>query len=172
MHLRPRDMTLNTNGLRIDELPGRKTAEQVVGDFLRYLLKETVHYIQTRHADGVQLWEQVKDRAKFVLGHPNGWVGRPQQRLRESAICGGLIPDTSEGRARVTFVTEGEASALACLASGLGPSSLEVSIHHVSYDTEFALTNSMIARFPLPYRGLRRRHSRYDVLSCDQRQSN
>lgn len=120
-------MPLDANGLNISDLPQGKTAEEVAGNFLRYLLDETAFYIQNRHADGPQLWEQVKDRAQFVLGHPNGWVGQPQQRLRRSAICGGLIPDTEEGRARVTFVTEGEASALACLACGLGPRSLTVS---------------------------------------------
>ena len=46
--------------------------------------------------------------------------------MRKSAILGKLVPDTEEGRRRVNFITEGEASALACLSGGLGPSKLVV----------------------------------------------
>ncbi|KAH8117896.1 hypothetical protein DFH11DRAFT_1503901 [Phellopilus nigrolimitatus] len=119
MHLRPRGMPLKTNGLDIGDLPPGKSAEEVMGDFLHYLLVETARYIQMVHADGADLWSQIEDRAIFVLGHPNGWTGREQQRYRNSAILGGLVPDTVEGRMRVKFVTEGEASALACLLGGL-----------------------------------------------------
>ena len=108
------------------DLPRGKTAEQVFGDYLRYLYNETADFIKQGHSDGEEIWEKVKDRAIFVLGHPNGWKGLPQQRYRTSAIIGGLIPDTVEGRARVKFVTEGEASALACLSGGMGPSVLQV----------------------------------------------
>ncbi|KAH8117888.1 hypothetical protein DFH11DRAFT_864351 [Phellopilus nigrolimitatus] len=116
MHLRPRGMALKTNGLDIGELPPGKSAVEVMGDFLHYLLVETASYIRESHANGADLWSQVKDRAIFVLGHPNGWTGREQQRYRNSAILGGLVPDTVEGRKLVRFVAEGEASALACLS--------------------------------------------------------
>ena len=117
MHLDPR-------GLRPGKLPPSKTAEDVLGDFLRYMFRQTVAFIKTFHIN--DLWDQVKGRPIFVLGHPNGWDGLPQQRMRHSAVLGGLIPDTPEGRSRVKFVTEGEASALTCLASGLGPMELKV----------------------------------------------
>ncbi|KAH8117848.1 hypothetical protein DFH11DRAFT_1503478 [Phellopilus nigrolimitatus] len=126
MLLRPNSMALQTNGLEIGGLPPGKSAEEVMGDFLNYLFVETASYIQSSHADGADIWHQVKDRAILVLGHPNGWTGLPQQRYRNSAILGGLIPDTDEGRKRVKFVTEGEASALTCLSGGLGPARLEV----------------------------------------------
>lgn len=96
------------------------------GDYLHYLYNETAEFIKQGHSDGEAIWEKVKHRAIFVLSHPNGWKGLPQQRYRTSAIIGGLIPDTDEGRARVKFVTEGEASALACLSGGRGPSVLRV----------------------------------------------
>ncbi|KAH8117904.1 hypothetical protein DFH11DRAFT_865015 [Phellopilus nigrolimitatus] len=134
MHLRPRGMALKTNGLDIGDLPPGKSAEEVMGDFLHYLFVETASYIQESHADGADLWSQVKDRVNFVLGHPNGWTGREQQRYRNSAILGGLIPDAVEGRKRVKFVTEGEASALACLSGGLSPGCLEVGFRFVIAD--------------------------------------
>ena len=98
-----------------------------MGDYLRYLHEETAAFIKLSHSDGNDIWEAVKDRAIFVLGHPNGWKGLPQQRYRTSAILGGLIPDRIEEHKRIKFVTEGEASALACLSGGLGPPSLQVS---------------------------------------------
>ena len=126
MYLRPRGEQLDTNGLKIGELPPKKTAEEVMGDFLHYLVESTGQYITNSHTEDNDLWAQVKDDAIFVLGHPNGWTGHSQQRYRKSAILGGLVPDTPEGRKRIKFVTEGEASALACLSGGLGPRSLNV----------------------------------------------
>ena len=40
-------------------------------------------------------------------------------RIRKAAIYGGLIHNTSEGKARIRFVTEGEASLHACVLNGL-----------------------------------------------------
>ena len=100
-----------------------------MGDFLRYLYEETASFIKTSHVDGQNLWDAVKDRSIFILGHPNGWKGVPQQRYRIGAIKGGLITDSVEDRKRLRFVTEGEASALSCLSSGLGPSTLKVLVY-------------------------------------------
>lgn len=111
----------------VGQPPASLTATQIMADYLRYLHNEVKTYIEDSHADGKELWEQVKDRAAFVLSHPNGWTGLSQQRMRQSAITAGLIPNTSEGHGRLDFVTEGEASALACLFGGLGPVVLKVS---------------------------------------------
>lgn len=54
----------------------------------------------------------------FVIAHPNGWEGAQQAKLRKSAVLGGLVPDTAEGRSRVSFVTEGEASLHYCIRGG------------------------------------------------------
>ena len=48
--------------------------------------------------------------------------------MRRAAIYGGLIPDTDEGRARIRFVTEGEASLHACVLNGLAADVLQVSV--------------------------------------------
>lgn len=97
-----------------------------MGDFLRYLYDEVKKFIRNRQHGGQKILDEVKDRTIFVLAHPNGWKGYSQQRYRHSAISGGLIHDTAKDRERVKFVTEGEASALACLSGGLGPTSMQV----------------------------------------------
>ncbi|KAL5485836.1 hypothetical protein ACEPAI_6878 [Sanghuangporus weigelae] len=125
MHLRPPGRQLETNGLKVGELPPGKSAEEVMGDFLRYLIDETGRFISGSHIEDSDLWNKAKDDAIYVLGHPNGWSGYSQQRYRAAAILGGLVPDTDEGRKRIKFVTEGEASALACLQGGLGPNTLK-----------------------------------------------
>ena len=129
LHLRPSECRLETNGLEIGHLPQGKSAEEVMGDFMRYLYDQTADYIRLSHADGKELWDKVKGKEIFVLGHPNGWQGASQQRYRKSAVLGGLISKTSEDHKRLNFVLEGEAGALACICSGLGPSTLLVSAH-------------------------------------------
>lgn len=121
MHLRPAGQELETHGLKLGELPLNKTAEDVMADFLRYLVDETGKYVSGTHVEESGLWNKVKDEAIYVLGHPNGWSGYTQQRYRNAALKAGLVPDTNEGRQRIKFVTEGEASALSCLRGGLGP---------------------------------------------------
>ena len=117
MHFHPLRRDLETFGLRLGGLPPYKTPESVMGHFLRYLVEETGKYISSVHAD--ENWRMLKQSATFVISHPNGWPGKSQYRYRESAIQGGLVPDTDEGRRRIKFVTEGEASGLASLASGI-----------------------------------------------------
>ena len=69
-------------------------------------------------------WTILRDKAEFVIGHPNGWEGPQQAKMRQAAIRARLIPDTPEGMNRLRFVTEGEASLCYCLGeikeSGLG----------------------------------------------------
>ncbi|KLO12785.1 hypothetical protein SCHPADRAFT_940958 [Schizopora paradoxa] len=121
MHLRPAGTEIDTNGLRVADLPPNKTAEQVLGDFLGYLWSETETYIGARHENGKALMDKVRNRTQFVLGHPNGWVGIPQQRMRHSARLGGLISNDEDEQDKIKFVTEGEASTLTCLASKFAP---------------------------------------------------
>ncbi|KAJ7593305.1 hypothetical protein C8J56DRAFT_779532 [Mycena floridula] len=119
LRLRPRTMQLQMNGMRMGRLPRGQSAVSVFGDFLAYLYLCTRNFIKDTHANGASLWNAVEDDIKFVLSHPNGWEGAQQTRMREAAIRGGLIPDTDAGKARITFVTEGEASLHACVLNGL-----------------------------------------------------
>ena len=82
----------------------------VFGDFLRYLLESASSYIQDTHVNGPDLWNSVKTHIEFVLSHPNGWEGTQQSEMRRAAVLAGLVPDSASGHARLSFVTEGEAS--------------------------------------------------------------
>ncbi|KAG6857419.1 hypothetical protein H0H87_004781 [Tephrocybe sp. NHM501043] len=119
LRLRPRTMQLNMNGMRLGPLPRRKTAVHVLGDWLAYLYRCTRNFITDTHGNGAALWNAVENNVQFVLSHPNGWEGAQQTKMRRSAVYGGLIPDTNEGKARIRFVTEGEASLHACVLNGL-----------------------------------------------------
>lgn len=114
------------NGMRLGSIPHGKSAVHVFGDFLRYLFACTRNFIIDTHANGAALWSAVEQDIHFVLSHPNGWEGRQQAKLRRSAVYGGLVPDTDEGKARIFFVTEGEASLHACVLSGLAADVLSV----------------------------------------------
>ena len=86
----------------------------------------TKRYITETHASGESLWNSLKDQIEFVLSHPNGWEGLQQGKMREAAVLAGLVPDDAAGRARVHFVTEGEASLQYCIQSGLASETIEV----------------------------------------------
>jgi len=126
LRLRPRTMQLNMNGMRLSPLPRRKTPVHVFGDFLAYLYSCTRSFITDTHANGASLWSSVESDIQLVLSHPNGWEGPQQTRMRNAAVYGKLVPDTDAGRARIRFVTEGEASLHACVLSGLAADVLSV----------------------------------------------
>ncbi|KAL5526738.1 hypothetical protein ACEPAF_8463 [Sanghuangporus sanghuang] len=150
MYMRPAGMTIDTKGLEISPLPQSMTPTTVMGDFLGYLYSETVKYIRIHHSDSADLLKSVKDRIKFVLSHPNGWAGLPQQRMREAAVLGKLVKDSEEARAKISFVSEGEASALSCLAGGFCPPNLDRGYRFMIADlgggtldmTSYEVTNS------------------------------
>ena len=126
MHFRPAGMEINTNGLQLDTLPDDLSPTKVMGDFLRYLYTEALNYIKIHHTDGREIIDKVGDNKSFILSLPNGWTGLPQQRMREAAVVGGLVKNDNEARNKIKFVSEGEASALSCLANGLCPHNLKV----------------------------------------------
>jgi hypothetical protein len=123
-------MKLEMNGLRLSPLPRTKTAVDVFGDFLGYLFRCTRNFIVDTHANGQAIWSAVERDIQFVLSHPNGWEGAQQAKMRRSAVLSGLIPDTHEGKSRIWFVTEGEASLHACLLNGLAVDGVSVSPLH------------------------------------------
>ncbi|KAF5374600.1 hypothetical protein D9615_008990 [Tricholomella constricta] len=119
LHLRPTSDSSTSVTHKIPPLPNNKTVLDVFTDFLRYLFKCAQTYIQETHANGADLWASLQDRIEFVLTHPNGWEGAQQAQMRNAAVHAGLVPDANEGRSRVHFVTEGEASLHFCIQSGL-----------------------------------------------------
>ncbi|KAG2130299.1 uncharacterized protein EDB93DRAFT_1255970 [Suillus bovinus] len=130
LRLRPKSMTLTMNGMRLSPLPQNKKSVDVFGDFLAYLFRCTKSFIIDTHTNGQTLWHHVESTIEFVLSHPNGWQGAEQTRMRRAAVYGGLIPDTDEGRARIRFVTEGEASLHACVQSCLAADAFSNSSRH------------------------------------------
>ena len=128
LRLRPRTMHLSMNGLSLGPLPHRKSPVHIFGDFLSYLYNCTTDFIRDTHANGSALLKSIiPEHLEFVLAHPNGWEGAQQAKMRRAAVYGGLVHDTAEGRAKVRFVTEGEASLHACVLSGLAADVLSVS---------------------------------------------
>ena len=112
----------------IPPLPPNKTVVAVFADFLRYLLECASSYIQDTHANGPNLWMSVQDQIDFVLSHPNGWEGTQQSEMRRAAVLADLIPDTTAGHARLSFVTEGEASLHYSIQNGLPAGAMKVEL--------------------------------------------
>ena len=110
----------------IPRLPLNKTVVEVFADFLRYLLECASRYIRDTHADGHDLWISVQDQIDFVLSHPNRWKDTQQREMRRAAVLADLIPDTAAGHARLSFVTEGEASLHFSIQNGLHAGAMKV----------------------------------------------
>lgn len=98
-------------------------------DFFKYLYQSAKAYIEEHQPSGQSLWNSLERSIDFILSHPNGWEGAQQSQMRDAAIIAGLVPDTQNGRDRIHFVTEGEASLHFCISKGLMTESIEVSIH-------------------------------------------
>lgn len=152
--------------MRLTPLPKKKSPVHVFGDYLAYLYRCTHSFIKDTHANGTALWNAVEPDIQFVLSHPNGWEGPQQTRMRNAAVYGGLVPDTDEGKARIRFVTEGEASLHACVLSGLADDVLSVRFPFDFWT--FAHLSLEPVKTRLSYRRCRRRNSRYQFL-CHQR---
>ncbi|KAJ2922254.1 hypothetical protein H1R20_g14838, partial [Candolleomyces eurysporus] len=121
LHLRPkpRESLIVLESDPVPPLPAGKTVTEVLADYIRYLHRCAKQYIEETHHDGDKLWDTFEDDIIYVLTHPNGWGGPQQAQMREAAIMADIIPDSDEGRSRITFVTEGEASLQFCLSNGL-----------------------------------------------------
>jgi hypothetical protein len=75
-------------------------------------------FIKDTHPQVLSSWAALRARAEFIIAHPNGWEGVQQTKLRRAAVQANLIPDTAEGRSRIGFVSEGEASLHFCIGEG------------------------------------------------------
>jgi len=125
LHIRPRSGGSDPVAANIPALPLGKSVVRVLADFLAYLFKCGRRYILDTHANGQSLWDSVEAEIDYVISHPNGWEGYQQSQIREAAVLAGLIPDTTSGHARVSFVTEGEASLHFAIDNGLPEGALQ-----------------------------------------------
>ena len=109
----------------IPPLPKGKSADQVLGDFMRYLFSCARNYIIESHASGASMWKSIEHNIEFILTHPNGWEGLQQQQIRHAAKLAELIPGKKKKRAsRIHLLTEGEASLHFCIAHMMASDSL------------------------------------------------
>jgi hypothetical protein len=83
-------------------------------------------YIEDTHAERTDLWKSVEGHAEFVLTHPNGWRAPQVAQMRAAAIHADLVPDNSEGHARIQFMTEGEASLHYCVRNNCASDVMKV----------------------------------------------
>jgi len=125
LHLRSRVGAPRQLTDRIPPLPLKKTVVEVLADFLAYLLECASSFIQKTHASGGVLWASVKDQIHFVLSHPNAWESAQQAEMRKASVLAKLIPDTTAGHTRLSFVTEGEASLHFAVQNGLSMGVME-----------------------------------------------
>lgn len=119
MHLRPFPEESMHVGSELPPLPLNKSCIEVFADFLTYLFQCASRFIKDAHANGENVWSSVQKDIHFVLSHPNGWEGFQQSQMRKAAILAGLISDTPDEHARITFVTEAEASLHFAIQNGL-----------------------------------------------------
>ncbi|KAH8110521.1 hypothetical protein DFH11DRAFT_1514250 [Phellopilus nigrolimitatus] len=119
LHMRPKSMPVSLPISALPPLPSQKNITHVFADFLTYLSSCAQKFICDAQASLTGMWPTLIADAVFIIGHPNGWEGAQQSKLRRSAILSRLIPNTPEGRARVKFVTEGEASLHYCIRGGM-----------------------------------------------------
>ncbi|KAG8918710.1 hypothetical protein FRC02_002157, partial [Tulasnella sp. 418] len=123
--LRPRAADDSLAGAPISPIPSGKTTIQVVGDYLNYMSKSAIEHFKNEMVGSENIWEKVKDKVNYVLSHPNGWDTTQHEDMRRAAIHGQLIPHTDEGRNRVHFVSEGEASLHWCVSNGVSKKGLQ-----------------------------------------------
>lgn len=113
LRLRPKNLPFAFYDADLGPLPPGKIIDDVFADFYGYLLKCCESFINEVHP--TYSCENLLKSAEFILCHPNGWKGSQQDRMRRAAIKASLVPNTNEGRNRIRFVTEGEASLHYCI---------------------------------------------------------
>lgn len=126
LHLRPNSMIAGMERDTLPTLPAGKTAIDVFGDFLEYLFSCARRFITQARANGASQWESVGSRIDFILGHPNGWEGLQQSKMRQALVSAKLVTDSLADQSRVQFVSEGEASLHYCLDGGLAADAIKV----------------------------------------------
>ncbi|KIJ93867.1 hypothetical protein K443DRAFT_134933 [Laccaria amethystina LaAM-08-1] len=106
LHLRPFPEESMYVGSELPLLPLNKSCIEVFADFLTYLFQCASRFIKDAHANGENVWSSVQKDIHF-------------SQMRKAAVLAGLISDAPDEYARITFVTEGEASLHFAIQNGL-----------------------------------------------------
>lgn len=118
-HPPPYGSETTANRMEIPPLPQSVTLKTIYTDFMRYLLVQTRKFFEGSVPNGPIIWNRIQDQLVVVIGTPNGWDISQQSFLRTVAISSGWV-DKRNAAARITFVTEGEASVHYSLAHRTG----------------------------------------------------
>ena len=124
--LRLRPEGTQARGERLPEILIDKSVVQIFADYLAYIYRCAKAYISDTNAVGRQIIDSGMG-IEFVLSHPNGWSGHQQSKMRRAAILANMVEDTAAGKAKIHFVSEGEASLHFCIITGLAGESIKVS---------------------------------------------
>lgn len=161
LHLHLGSAPVKLDALTVPALPPKKTTADLYADLLGYLMLHAGRFIQSTHPtltaplerrsskgdlrsteSSPSLWSIIRSKAEFVIVHPNSWGGTQLVRVKHAAVKAGLVPDTTEGRARIRFISEGEASLCYCIANSVKMSRTNVrgvtepSVYFLSLITE------------------------------------
>jgi len=107
------------------DLPKGKSLQDVFADFIRYLFDSAKAFFQESEPTGEELWISLKRTINLVLSHPNLWED-PQREFLRKSVSQALMFTEEEARSRVSFVTEGEATANFCVTNTKFDESLRV----------------------------------------------
>ena len=98
------------------DLPKGKTLQDIFADFIRYLFDSMKTFIHKTEPKGKELWENLRRNIDLILSHPNGQEGYQQEFLRKAVVQASVFTE-EEVCSRVSFVTEGEATANFCVTN-------------------------------------------------------
>ncbi len=127
LRLRPRQMQLKHERDAPQSAAPRKVPRACLRR-LPQLLVQLHSFIYIRHTCKRRCSVERRGIRHPIRAKPSKRVGRPTANAQcaRPQCTAGLVPDSDEGRARIRFVTEGEASLHACVLSGLAGDVLSV----------------------------------------------
>ncbi|KAN0086229.1 hypothetical protein V8E55_007363, partial [Tylopilus felleus] len=111
IYLCPRHLTYSLDDL--PPLPPRKSALDVLTDFITYLFDCCKTYVQECHPG--LAWSSIEHSIEYILTYPSGW-GEQQHLYCRALERAGLVPSIPEEQSRVHMLTEGEASLHSCVS--------------------------------------------------------
>ncbi|KAG8921031.1 hypothetical protein FRC02_000483 [Tulasnella sp. 418] len=134
--LRPDYLAATLDRAPKPQMPRNKGLIDIIADFLRYMASlAEKHFHEAMDADG-RIWNEMRNKKAitYILSYSNGWNTSEHSIMRDAAIMAGLVPNTNQGRDRIMFVSEGEASLHWCMSKGIGRGDLKVGSHFIVVD--------------------------------------